>query len=220
MHLGVREALAFHALFFIAAGVTLWLTPAGALGWALLWLTIAYHVALPTWALLRAQTEWLALWLFLLPLSVAQLLPDWALVRIAQTLVFPDHGILRVGDAVPLYLAGMWTMLLFPILLIAQSARHPFLAAALLAVILFAAAEWAAQPLRLWHAQNVATVAGVAVYVLVAELLLVLAALRAYRLHRRDAAPTRILAALGVSVFYAGALFLSLLTVDPLFSRG
>lgn len=220
MHLGVREALIFHVVFFIAASVTLWWIPPATLGCALLWLTIAYHIGLLGWALLRAQTEWLTLWLFLLPLSVAQLLPDWALVAITKTLVFPDHGIARLGGAVPLYLAGMWTMLLFPIVLVAQSTRHPFLIAALLGFVLFAIAEWAARPLQLWYAQNVAMVGGVALYVLVAEVLLVLATLRAYRQHRRDGIAARFFAALGVSVFYAGALFLSLLLIDPVFSGG
>lgn len=220
MQLGVREALAFHGLFVALAGTVLWLAPAGLYGWTLLWLTVGYNIALPVWALMRAHVDWLSLWLFLLPLSAAQLLPDWALVAIAQTLVFPDHGITRIGGAVPLYFAGMWTMLLFPIVLLAQASRRPYLSAGVLALLLFGAAEWAAAPLNLWRAQNVGTVAGIAGYALTAELLLVWATVRAYRHHRRDAAPGRVLAALSVSVFYTGALFLALLLVDPLFSRG
>lgn len=220
MQLGVREALAFHGLFVAIAGAALWLAPAGLYGWTLLWLTVAYNLGLPAWALMRGYVDWLSLWLFLLPLSAAQLLPDAALVTIAQTLVFPDHGIARVGGAVPLYFAGMWTMLLFPIVLLAQASRRPYLTAGVLALLLFGAAEWAATPLNLWRAQNVGTVAGIAGYALAAELLLAWATVRTYRHHRRDSAPGRVLAALSVSVFYTGALFLALLLLDPLFSRG
>ena len=63
-------------------------------------------------------------------------------------------------------------------------------------------------------------VAGVAAYVLVAEVLLCWAALAAYRGTRGSALPVRVVAAAGVSLLYTGALLWALLVVDPLFSRG
>lgn len=46
------------------------------------------------------------------------------------------------------------------------------------------------------------------------------AALAAWRGTRSAGLPSRVLAAIGVSIFYAGALFWCLLLIDPLFSRG
>lgn len=220
MHSGVREALVFHLLFFAAAAAVLWLLKGTALGQGMLWLTVGYHLALPAWALLRGRSEWLWLWLFLLPLSAAQVLPDWALVEITRTLVFPDHGLPRIGGAVPVIFIGLWAMLLFPILLLGQASRHPYWTTAALALIAFTFCEWAARPLQLWHGQNVTLVYGVAVYTLIPEMLLSLCALYAYRSTRSDWLPTRIVAAVGVSVFYAGALVLSLLLSEYLFSIG
>lgn len=220
MHAGLREALALHLLFALVAAGVLWFVPAAGYGRALLWLTVGYNLALPLWGLMRGYAEWLSLWLFLVPLSAAQALPDWALVDIARTLTFPDHGIARIGGAVPIYFMGMWTILLFPLVLFAQASARPHVSAGVLALLLFGACEWAAAPLRLWSAHNAASFAGVAAYVLVAEVLLAWAALRAYRRHRQSAPVPRVLGALQVSVFYTGALFLSLLLVDPLFSRG
>ncbi|MGB1563734.1 MAG: DUF6989 domain-containing protein [Sinimarinibacterium flocculans] len=220
MHRHLREALLFHTAFFVAAAAAIALTPMRAFGSVLLMAAVAYQIALPAWSLMRGHGDWLALWAFLLPLSLCQPLADWVLVDVAQTLTFPDHGIYRIGGAVPLYFCGLWTMALFPVLLAAQHSRRPWLAVTGAGLLVFAACEWIARPLGLWHARNVATVAGVAAYVLVAEVLLCWAALAAYRGTRGSALPVRVVAAAGVSLLYTGALLWALLVVDPLFSRG
>lgn len=220
MHTAVREMLWFHFAYFAVAIAALYLAPAAAYGWTLLWLVVAYNVALPVWALLRGHTEWLWLWLFLLPLSIAQVVPDWVLVDVTRTLVFPDHGLPRIGGAVPVIFMGMWLMALLPLILIAQSSRHPYLTMALLSLGLFAFWEWAARPMRLWYGQDVWLVQGVAVYTLPPEVLLGLLSLGAYRALRSAGPVSRLLGALGVSVFYAGALVISLLLTERLFSPG
>lgn len=220
MHRHLREALLFHTAFFVIAAAAIFLTPVRAFGSVLLIAAIIYQLALPAWSLMRGHGDWLALWAFLLPLSLCQPLADWVLVDVAQTLTFPDHGIYRIGGAVPLYFCGLWTMALFPVLLAAQHSRAPWLTAAGTGLLVFAACEWIARPLGLWQARNVATIAGVAVYVLAAEVLLCWAALAAWRSTRASALPTRVLAAVAVSAFYTGALLWALLIVDPLFSRG
>lgn len=220
MHRNLREALLFHTLFFVIAAVAIFVTPARAYGSVLLIAAIAYQLALPAWSLIRGHGDWLALWAFLLPLSLCQPLADWVLVDVAGTLSFPDHGIYRIGGAVPLYFCGLWTMALFPVLLLAQHSRMPWLTVAGAGLLMFAACEWIARPLDLWQARNVATIAGVALYVLAAEVLLCWATYAAWRGTRGSALPTRVVAAVAVSLFYTGALLWALLIVDPLFSRG
>ncbi len=213
MHTGVREALLFHGLFFAVATPVLLLTTGNAYGQAQLWLAIAYNLTLPAWALMRGHTEWLWLWLFLLPLSAAQVVPDWVLVDVTGTLTFPDHGLPRIGGAVPIVFMGLWIMLLFPILLIAQSSRRPYLSALVLGLLLFSLCEWLSRPLQLWQGQNVWLVDGLAVYTLIPEVLLCLATLVAYRHLRSAPLASRVAGALAVSVFYAGALVISLLLI-------
>lgn len=209
---GGRELLAFHLVFaLLTLPVVLYATGpqygAGVLG-----LAVLYNLALPAYALFRRHSDWLARWAFLLPVSMGQVLPDWALVEIAGTLQFPDHGISRIGGAVPLYFMGLWIMLLFPVTQLADAARglrYPVVV--VLGGLLFAAAEWAAPMLRLWQPVNIDTVAGVAWYTVPAEMALCVACLWAYRLTQHQGLLSRLWAAVMIVGFYTGALMISLL---------
>lgn len=216
MKASIREALWFHILFFAVSTPVLFFAHGEALGKGLLALTIGYNVALPLYALARGHTEWLKLWMFLLPLSCGQVLPDWALVQIAGVLHFPDHGIWRIGGAVPAYFMGLWIMLLFPVTLISDSTRSRYFTMGLLSLLLFAFWEWAAQPLQLWQPQNVRTIAGVAIYVLIPEVFLGLATLHAYRNTRDSGIIQQVFSALSVNLLYTGALFIGLLLTRSL----
>lgn len=212
MKASLREALWFHLIFFAASLPVLLLAEGAGLGKGLLTLTIIYNIALPALSVARGHSEWLRLWLFLLPLSCGQVLPDWALADIARVLVFPDHGQYRIGGTVPVYFMGMWIMLLFPILLLSDASRHSrYFLAAILSLLLFTFWEWAARPLHLWHGQNVAMYQGIALYPLIPEMLLGLTALWMYR-NTQDQNPVqRVFSAVGVNLFYTGSLFVSLL---------
>ena len=210
MNHSAREGLWFHVLFFMAAAPMLLFARDANLGKGLMLMTLAYNLLLPAAAFVRRHPEWLSLWFFLLPLSAAQVLPDLALASVAKVLVFSDLGQPRIGGEVPVYFMGMWMMLLFPILLIGNATRSRYLNTAVMAFIAFAFWEWAARPLNIWHAQDVLMSHGIALYVLVPEVLLCLAALWMYRLTGESHIIARVFGALSVPVFYAGALFISL----------
>ena len=210
MNLAAREGIWFHLLFFCAAAPVLLFARGAALGQGLVLLVIGYNLLLPAVAFVRRHPEWLSLWSFLLPLSAAQVLPDLALASVAKVLVFPDLGQPRIGGEVPVYFMGMWVMLLFPILLVGNATRSRYLNTGILAFAAFVFWEWAARPLNLWHAQDVLTSHGIALYVLIPEVLLCLAALWMYRLTGERGIFARVFGALSVPVFYAGALFISL----------
>jgi hypothetical protein len=210
-----RALLVFHALFAGLCVALVALMPAAQFGATVLGLAIAYNLLLPAYALLRGHKDWLARWWFLLPVSLLQVLPDWVLVEVTQTLYFPDHGIARIGGAVPLYFMGLWMMLLFPVTQLADAAgtwRYPLVLA--LGGLAFAAAEFAAAPLQLWVPRGVDTVAGMAVYPIPAEMLLCLLALWLYRLTRHSPWTTRLLAGLSLPITYTGALMLALLFME------
>lgn len=216
MKASIREALWFHLLFFAVSAPVLFLTHGEMFGKGLLALTLGYNVILPLYALARGHAEWLKLWLFLLPLSCGQVLPDWALVQIAGVLNFPDHGVWRIGGAVPAYFMGLWMMLLFPVTLISDSTRSRYLLAGVLSLLLFGFWEWAAQPLQLWQPQNVRTIAGVAIYVLIPEVFLGLITLKAYRNTRDSGIIQQVFSAFTVNLLYTGALFIGLLLTRSL----
>lgn len=216
MKASLREALWFHLLFLAISTPVLFFTHGAIFGKGLLILTLLYNVALPLFAIIRRHNEWLKLWIFLLPLSCGQVLPDWALVQIAGVLTFPDHGILRIGGAVPVNFMGLWIMLLFPITLISDSNHSRYFIAAVLSFVLFGFWEWAAQPLQLWQAHNVRTIAGVAIYVVIAEVFLGLMTLYTYRHTRGKGIIQQLIGAFSVNLLYTGALFVGLLLTRTL----
>lgn len=210
---GVRDALIFHALFF-AIAIPVALSIAGnTLGVALVVFAIAYNVALPLIGKWRGHGEWFGLWKFLLPLSIALPCADWMLVERMGTLTFPDHGIVRLGGAVPVYFMGLWIMLLWQVCWLAMATRKPYGVVAALSLGGFLIWEWAARPMNLWHAQDVLQVQGFAIYPLIPEMLLAIGALWLWNTLKNKPYTQQFLGALSLAVFYAGALSLSLLWI-------
>lgn len=179
------------------------------LGQSYLWLVLLYHVVLLLGVGLRSHHELLDAWLFLMPLSLLLVLPDWVLAREFGALVFPQLGGERLGP-VPAYMAGLWAAPLLLVLWLAEMVhrRSALLAvpvAALVALALFAAGEWAARGQSLWVARNVATFEGVALYRLAAEGLLGVAAWLMFTQVQSRALPIKVIGAAIVATFYLGA---------------
>ena len=181
-----------HLGFALVAAVGL-LLPAPALGLRVLLLVLAYHAAVVVQArLTRDQVLWRA-WAVLAPFSLLMVLPDWFLAAELGVLVFPDTGGPFIG-AVPVAMAGMWTIALLPVVLVAWTvaARRGLpagtAAAAIVGGLLFYAAELVAPSIPLWEPVGVALIGGVALYVLPPEVVLSVAAyllvVAAFRLPR------------------------------------
>ena len=210
---GVRDALIFHALFFAIAIPVALSTAGNTLGVALVVFAIAYNVALPLIGKWRGHDEWFGLWKFLLPLSIALPCADWMLVERMGTLTFPDHGIVRLGGAVPVYFMGLWIMLLWQVCWLAMATRKPYAVVAALSLGGIRRWEWAARPMTLWHAHDVLQVQGCAIYPLIPEMLLAIGALWLWNTLKNKPYKQQFLGALALAVFYAGALSLSLLWI-------
>ena len=211
----LRDAALFHLAFFaLALPLTISLEGHN-LGRALIWLAALYNLALPLAARWRRHPQWYVLWTFLLPLSLTLPAADWMLVKRMGTLVFPNDGVPKLANVVPVYFAGMWIMLLWPITLYAAAVKRgwSYLFAGVAALLLFLLWEWAARPLNLWYAQDVNMVAGFALYPLIPEALLAIAALWMWRVTAEAPRWQKIAGALAVTVFYAGALSLFLLWI-------
>ena len=210
----LRDVLVFHALFVLVALAVLVLLPGGA-GRQLLALVLAYHIALVTLAKAVDRPDWLALWSFLLPLSVLQVLPDWYLASAAGVLEFPDTGAPAIGP-VPVFMAGLWVVPLFPIVYTAQWVCHrrgafPALAsAAVLSSVIFTLSEATLWQIPVWRAVGVAQTAHVAHYLLIPELALGPLAWLAFRHSRSHGLIQRLGAAAAVMLAYLGSAILFL----------
>lgn len=201
----LRDALIVNGLLAAAGWATFQYLHAPLLGLAVVALVIGYNLLLPLIARGSGHHDWFDLWWFLLPLSICQVVPDWVLSQMVGILTFSDHGAPRIGT-VPVYMAGMWVIPLFWILLIARGSPA---VAGLLALLVFAVSEWTAPMFGLWRPLLVPTWHGIAHYVLLPEALLGAAAAYAYREVRSANIALRLAAAAMVSVFYTGALIVS-----------
>jgi len=208
----LRDVFAFHALFVVVAIAVLFVSP-GAVGPQLLMLVVAYHVVLVTFAKTTDRPDWLALWAFLLPLSVLQVLPDWYLASIAGVLVFPDTGAPAIGP-VPVFMAGLWVVPLFPVVCAAQwvyqrrGAVHALATAAVLSSVFFTLSEATLWRIPVWHAVEVAQTAHIAHYLLIPEMLLGPTAWLAFRHSRRHGPILRVVAGAAVMLVYLGGVIL------------
>jgi hypothetical protein len=166
--------------FAVIAVVGLML-PFGSLGLRVLLLVVAFQVGVVLLAQQTGDRILLRAWLVLAPLSVLMVLPDWFLSAEVGSLLFPDTGAPFIGT-VPLFMAGMWTIALLPVVLIGivvadrRGMMAGAAAAAVAGLLLFWAAEVAAPMIPLWEPIGASMVAGIAIYVIVPEVVLSAAA--------------------------------------------
>lgn len=190
------------------------------LGQAIGAIVLLYVVTVPIVGWLRGQHELLDAWLFLLPLSMCQVVPDWILVEQLHVLSFPPLGGGHFGP-VPQYMAGLWIAPLMLVIWIGEVVHRRSAAVALVAVAvgsaaIFGAAEWIAPRLLLWFPHGVRTWHGVAIYVVAAEVLLSVATWLVFLQVQGRTIFAKAFGAAGVSIFYAGALVVSNFLVERL----
>jgi hypothetical protein len=136
-----------------------------------------YNILVPLVGKWRNHSDWLRIWVFVFPLSILQIFPDWFLAGQLQVIVFPESGVLSIGS-IPIYMAGLWAIPLFIILYIGdrinqkQSLPIASLAVAILSVVIFGIAEETMWSLPAWYADNVTTIGHVAIYIIIPEILL------------------------------------------------
>lgn len=209
----LRELGLFLAGFAAVCAATLALAP-GDQGRQILALTVGFHVGLLGLIHWRGHAALLRWWLFLLPVSLLQVLPDAVLAGVVGSLRFAPADVPHVGQ-VPAFMAGLWVI---PLLLVGVCADQTRAAvgnggSALLAtglgLALFAMAEWMAWHLPIWQAVGVAGTLHVAHYVLLPEAWLCLSTVLLERASRGTGAARRLLCAPLIAFSYAGALLVS-----------
>ncbi len=205
-----REALWFHLLFCVLCAAVL-IAPVNLKpGPRLLLLVILYNAGLPLFAVLRRHAEWIPIWLFAAVLSVFQVAPDWFLSAQLNVLVFPEDGLFKIGT-VSGYMAGLWTIPLFLILYTGlrmenrYSVKAAYPAVALVSLLIFGGSEQTLWILSSWYAINVYMVGHVAVYILLPEILLGIAAYYCFRAIQNRPHWVKVPAAFVVMQLYLGS---------------
>jgi hypothetical protein len=202
--------LPLHGAFALLAIAVLAL-PLGQTGVKVLGLVVVYNIAVPVVARrTRDDALWIT-WAVLAPMSVLMVLPDWFLSAVLGTLDFPNTGAPYIGT-MPLFMAGMWTIALLPLMMIGrvvEAARGTAVAFAVVAasgLALFIAAEWLAPAIPLWEPVGVSMALGIAVYVLLPELGLCVATYELVRGARRRPLPATVGGIIAVPFMYLGML--------------
>ena len=207
-----RTALGFHAVVAVVAVGVLAL-PWPDLGWRVTAIVVGYHLGVLAVGRRSAGAGWTTAWLVLAPVSVLMVLPDWFLSSVLGTLEFADTGAPFIGT-VPVFMAGMWVMALFPLALVAAVVERragpvaAVTAVALAGLILFYAAELIAPVVPLWEPVDVPMLGAVAVYVLPAEVMLSVGAWLVVRGALWRARGVTALGVLVLPIAYTGALAL------------
>ncbi len=150
-------------------------------------LTALFHIVL---VILSKTFRWFTpfqIWKFLFPLSVFLVFPDWFLSDVLGVLVFPEDGFFKIGT-VSGYMAGLWAIPLFILVYTgikleerSVSIIGTCLWVASLSLVVFGGAEATSWMLNSWYAQNVTKVSGMAIYVLIPEMILGVVTYLAYQ---------------------------------------
>ena len=216
-----RDGIILHVIFTLAVLLALSIPSGLPVGLRLCGLIILYNVMVPVTALLRGHAEWFKLWIFLVPLSILQIFPDWFLSVELGVLVFPDTGSPYIGD-VPIYMGGLWTVPLFIIVLIGRRVEsrwkrsRALLAVCTASVVLFVGSEAILWRIPIWYAQGVTTIAHVAIYLIIPEILLGLFTFLAFEWSLARALWYKLGAAFIVMVIYLGSLCFFYFVVENL----
>jgi hypothetical protein len=219
-----RDAILLHTFFGVIVVLTLFISSGLSIGQRLCALVIVYNIMVPVVALLRRHHDWLAIWLFVFPLSLLQIFPDLFLSSVLGVIVFPDTGSPRVGD-VPLFMGGLWIIPLFIIVLLGRRVQVRFtknlaiLAVCIASAVLFLGSEAVLWLIPIWYAHGVTVIAHVAIYLIVPEILLGLFTFLAFETFHIDMIWYRLGAAFTVMVIYLGNLCFFYLIIEHLIFR-
>ncbi|MCU0445111.1 MAG: hypothetical protein MUE85_09345 [Microscillaceae bacterium] len=201
----------FHVVFTLLNAVILFLPWGIPIGVKIFVLVLIYHLSLPMIAQIYQAADVLALWRFLLPLSVWMVFPDWFLSAQLKILVFPPDGFYKIGT-VSAYMAGLWVI---PLLLSTYAGlwakKHYSEVAAYgasggVALLIFGISEENMWLLSSWYPQNVWIISHTAVYVLIPELILGLTTYWFFQATRSLSMVYQIIATYLVMLIYTGAL--------------
>jgi hypothetical protein len=221
-----RDFIIVHLTFALAASITV--IPRSfmgiPMGLRLTGLVLLYNLLIPLTALWRKHPEWFSIWVFVLPISILQIFPDWFLASQLQVLSFPKTGAIMIGP-VPIFMAGLWAIPLVIIIFTTQQIgirnglTGAIVAAGGLSAVLFLGSEATLWSLPVWQAQSVHTVQHIALYLVIPEILLGIEAYLAYQYTRSLNVGARLFFGANVMILYFGGVCLFYLVFEQIIFR-
>ncbi|MGY5870924.1 MAG: hypothetical protein RTV72_01625 [Candidatus Thorarchaeota archaeon] len=207
----IKDFVLIHVIFAVLAAITLLFPFPGAfVDGKMLVLVILYNALIIVEIIYKGHEEWKSIWLFSFILSLFMVFPDWYLAETLGALVFPIGGLPMIGGAIPLYMAGLWSIPFFIILFVGKEIqkRKPieitYGIVAILGVLIFVLSELTLVNLPSWTATVTGMTGNLAWYIIIPELFLALSTFICYEYVREKQFWMKILGAFTVMVFYIG----------------
>lgn len=219
----IKDFLLIHVIFAVLAAVTLLLPiPTATISGKMLVIVILYNALIIVEFYGKGYDDWKRIWIFAFILSLLMVFPDWYLAETLGALQFPVDGFPMIGGAIPIYMAGLWSIPFFIILFVGeeiQKRKSPNLAhiiVSFLTVLIFALAEFTLVYLPSWTATVIGMTGNLAWYIIIPELFLGLSAFICYNIVKEQKIWMKIVGAFTVMILYIGNASFFYLLIETL----
>ena len=207
----VKDFVLIHIIFAVLAAVTLLLPiPTATVSGKMLVLVLIYNGLIVVEFYSKGYEEWKSIWIFAFMLSLLMVFPDWYLAETLGALQFPVDGFPMIGGAIPIYMAGLWSIPFFIILFIGKetqerkSLNFAYTLVSVLTVLIFALSELTLVALPSWTATVIGRTGNLAWYIIIPELFLGLSAFICYNYIEDREIWMKIVGAFIVMILYIG----------------
>ncbi len=207
----IRDFILIHVIFAILAAVTLLVPiPTATISGKMLVLVLVYNVLIVVEFVAKGYDDWKSIWIFVFILSLLMVFPDWYLAETLGTLQFPDDGFPMIGGAIPIYMAGLWSIPFFIIVFIGKEVQNrkslglAYGIVSVVSVLIFVLAELTLVNLPSWSATVIGMTGNLAWYIVVPELLLGLSTFICYNIVKEKKIWMAIIGAFTVMILYIG----------------
>jgi hypothetical protein len=207
----IKDFILIHIIFAVLAAITLLFPiPTATMSGKMLVLVLLYNGLIVIEFYSKGYEVWKSIWIFAFILSLLMIFPDWYLAVTLGALQFPSDGFSMIGGAIPVYMAGLWSIPFFIILFIGnqiqkrRSMNTAYISVSILSVLIFVLAEFTLVYLPSWTATVTGMTGNLAWYIIIPELFLGLSTFICYNIVQEKKIWMKIVGAFTVMILYIG----------------
>ncbi|MGY5865378.1 MAG: hypothetical protein RTV41_12305 [Candidatus Thorarchaeota archaeon] len=207
----IRDFILIHIIFAVLAAITLLVPiPTATVSGKMLVLVLVYNGLVVVEFYTKGYEDWKSIWVFVFILSLLMVFPDWYLAETLGALQFPVDGFPMIGGAIPLYMAGLWSIPFFIIVFIGKEVQErksrglAYVLVTLISVFTFVMAELTLVNLPSWSATVIGMTGNLAWYIIIPELFLGLSIFICYNIVKDKKIWMKFIGAFTVMILYIG----------------
>ena len=207
----IRDFILIHIIFAVLAAITLLVPiPTATVSGKMLVLVLVYNGLVVVEFYTKGYEDWKSIWVFVFILSLLMVFQDWYLAETLGALQFPVDGFPMIGGAIPLYMAGLWSIPFFIIVFIGKEVQErksrglAYVLVTLISVFTFVMAELTLVNLPSWSATVIGMTGNLAWYIIIPELFLGLSIFICYNIVKDKKIWMKFIGAFTVMILYIG----------------